>query len=244
MQSQKANFSTNYVFEYMCTRSQHVDVVVIISEILKEVLPFEVVTFLKDMLNAKEIAQNEKDAITQNLIKVYQIHQGDDIQSVTIRQHASHYLTNLKTPHAIQFLEQIYYQEPNKWVQRGIMVGLALYCDRIDILEEYIKLIRNDSEVASINLGYHLVYYGDQAQECGYYDQKEERCDGTLRSLFRHIHNERHKNSWPLDILTLADLLETRGITILAQEYWKQSDIFQRENEHLAKILQGADLWK
>ena len=251
-------YVAKYIFEYMCTRAQQSDVVAIISEILKEVLPFEVVTFLKDMLNAKEIAQNEKDAIIQNLIKVYQIHQGDDIPSVTIRQHASHYLTNLKTPHAIQFLEQIYYQEQNKWVQRGRMVGLALYCNKMDILEEYIKLIRNDPEVASINLGYHLVYYGDQAQECGYYDQKGERCDGTLRSLFRHIHNERYKNSWPLDVLTLADLLETRGTIILAthkqelpflkkflaQENWKQSNIFQQEKEHLEKILQGADLWK
>jgi hypothetical protein len=66
---------------------------------------------------------------------------------------ASHYLTSLGTPRAIQFLEQTYNQEPNNWVQRGIMVGLALYCNKTDILEQYITMIRNDPEVASINLG-------------------------------------------------------------------------------------------
>jgi transcriptional regulator with XRE-family HTH domain len=251
-------YVARYIFEHMRTRGHNTDTDTIISEILQEVLPFEVVTFLKEMLNSKEIVQNEKDLIVHNLIMVYQMHQGDDFRLVTIRQHASHYLTSLGTPKAIQFLEQTYNQEPNKWVQRGIMVGLALYCNKTNILEQYITMIRNDPEVASINLGYHLVYYGDQAQEYGYYDQRGERCDGTLRSLFRHLNNERHKNSWPLDLLTLSALLETRGIAILAshkqelpflkeflkQEHREQNSTFQQEKEHLEKIIQGADLWR
>ena len=46
------------------------------------------------MLNSKETGQHEKDVVVHNLIKVYQMHQGDDLRPVTIRQHASHYLTN------------------------------------------------------------------------------------------------------------------------------------------------------
>ena len=225
-----------------------------IGQILQEVLPFEVVTFLKEMLNSKKVAQNEKDLIADNLIGVYQQHQGDNLRLVTIRQHASHYLTSLGTARALQFLEQAYSQEPNKWVQRGIMVGLALYCERADILEQYITMLRKDPEAASINLGYHLVYYGDQAQECGYYDQGGDQCDGTLRSLFRHLNPERHKNSWVLDVLTLSALLETRGATILAahqqqmpflkallgKEYWKQNQVIWQEKERLEKILDGV----
>lgn len=251
-------YVAKYIFERMRIRSQQTHSTTAIGEILQEVLPFEVVTFLKEMLNSTEIAQSERDLIANNLINVYQAHRGDDLRLVTIRQHASHYLASLGTPHAVQFLERVYQEEPNKWVQRGIMVGLALYCDRMDILEKYITMIRSDPEAASINLGYHLVYYGDQAQENGYYDQKGKRCDGTLRSLFRHLSIERHRNSWPLDILTLSMLLETRGIAILApykqevselieflkREQWEPNSVFQREKEHLEKILQGADLWK
>jgi hypothetical protein len=108
------------------------------------------------MLEAKDVPPSEKDVIVDNLLKVYQNLKEDDLRSVTIRQHASHYLTLLKTKQAIQFLEKAWMQEPNKWIQRGMMVGLALYCERPDILEQYIQIIRDDNEAASINLGYHL----------------------------------------------------------------------------------------
>ena len=133
------------------------------------------------------------------------------------------------------------------------MVGLALYCERPDILEQYIQIIRDDNEAASINLGYHLVYYGDQIPEAGYYDQGGERCDGTIRAIFRHLRNERHRNSWVLDIATLATLLEQRGISILSshnedvpflkeflnKNHMEYSDIFQQEQKRLAKIVGG-----
>lgn len=241
-------YVAKYIYERMASREQSLDA---IGHVLQEFLPFEVATFLKQMLEAKDIRPAEKDVIVDNLLRVYQHYSGDDLQSLTVRQHASHYLALVRTRRAIQFLEQAWKQEPNKWVQRGIMVGLALYAEKADVLEQYIKIIQNDAEAASINLGYHLVYYGDQAPESGYYDQGGSRCDGTLRAIFRHLKNERHKNSWILDIVTLSMLLEQRGRSILSpyeeeiaflEEFFKKdhrehSNLLQQEKERLAKTI-------
>jgi hypothetical protein len=251
-------YVARYIYNRLHNREQHADTVVAIGSVLQEVLPFEVVSFLKEMLDSKEVSPNEKSLLVTNLISVYRSNGGNDLRSATIRQQASHYLARLGTPRAIQFLEQQYEQEPNKWVQRGMMVGLALYCDKAGVLEQYIKLLREDPEAASINIGYHLVYYGDQAQELGYDDQGGERCDGTVRALFRRLSSERYKNGWALDILTLSTLLEQRGRELLAshaqqlpllrefltRDHQKLGETFRQEKEHLEKILQGAPLWR
>jgi hypothetical protein len=135
-----------------------------------------------------------------------------------------------------------------------MMVGLALLCQKSDILDRYIDLILNDPEVASINIGYHLVYYGDQAPEEGYYDRGGQRCEGTLRSIFRRLKSEHYRSGWALDLLTLRTLLEQRGVKILdTDEYYRpfltaflddnhqgQSSAFQREKQRLQEILEGA----
>lgn len=241
-------YVATYIYEQIASQERDIDA---IAQILQEFLPFEIATFLKQMLEAKDIAFAEKDLVVDNLLKVYQNRRGDDLQSVAIRQHASHYLALVKTKQAVQFLEQAWMQEPNKWVQRGMMVGLALYCERPDILEQYINIIRDDAETASINVGYHLVYYGDQIPEAGYYDQGGERCDGTLQAILRHLKSERHRNNWILDMVTLSALLEKRGISILfpykedipflkafLNKYHQEgSDLFQQEQKRLAKYI-------
>ncbi len=246
-------YVAKYIYERMRSREQHVDA---IGQVLQEFLPFEVGTFLKQMLEAKDVSFSEKDHLVDNLLEVYQHHGGEDLRAVTMRQHASHYLALLGTRRAIQFLEQTWEQEPNKWVRRGMMVGLALYCEKPYVLEQYVKIIRDDPEAASINVGYHLVYYGDQIPESGYYDQGGERCDGTIRAIFRHLRNERHRNSWILDIVTLSTLLEQRGAEalslhkeqlpllreFLSANHQGTSDLFQQEKQRLEMIVEGIAL--
>ncbi|MBV9691550.1 MAG: NACHT domain-containing protein [Ktedonobacteraceae bacterium] len=250
-------YVAKYIYNRLRIKEHSADATTNIGLVLQEVLPFEIVGFLKELLDSREIPLNEKGLIVENLIRVYQNNMEDELRAATIRQQASHYLACLGTARAIQFLEQNYEREANKWVQRGMMVGLALYCDKPNVLEQYIKMVREDPEAASINLGYHLVYYGDQAQELGYYDQGGERCDGTIKSLFRRLGNEKHKNGWTLDLLTLSSLLEQRGMVILdsykqqhsllreflAKDYQELDNTFQREKGHLRKILQGAIVW-
>jgi len=226
------------------------------AEALREFIPVEVATFLKDMLIARDLSEYEKRLITNILIETYQQHPGSDQESLLIRQHVAHYLARLGTQRAVQFLEQAYEREPNKWVLRSIMVGLALFCNKAEILDQYIDILHKDPEAASINIGYHLVYYGDQSLEEGYYDQGGKKCDGTVRAIFRHLRREKHKPAWALDLLTLRSLLETRGLAILEanseylpflrdflnEDHKGQSRTFHREKQLLEAALRRASL--
>lgn len=240
-----------YIFERLRSREQPADAA---AHVLGEFLSMEVGIFLKALLDAKACSGSERDHVVDVLITAYQQNSTDDQRSVTIRENASHYLAFLGTPKAIQFLEPVYTAEPDKWVQRGMMVGLALLCKRSDILDHYIDLILNDLEAASLNIGYHLVYYGDQPPEEGYYDRGGQRCEGTLRSIFRRLKSEYYRSGWALDLLTLRALLEQRGMAIfkadehyrpflaafLSSDHQEQSSVFQREKQRLQEILEGA----
>ncbi|GCE06119.1 NACHT domain-containing protein [Dictyobacter aurantiacus] len=245
-------YVARYIFELMRNRIQQGDEISKLEEALRELLPFEVVSFLKQMLGSKEITASEKNFISDHLMELYQENKSDNgLRSAIVRQQSSHYLARLGTPRAIQFLDENYVRETNKWVQRGMMVGLALYCGQLEVLDQYIQFIREDPEAASINLGYHLVYYGDQSQESGYYDAGEEKCSRTIKALLRRLSNKRYKNGWTLDILTLSALIESRGVDILIpychelaaclenveRESQNQSVMFEQEKERLNMLL-------
>lgn len=187
------------------------------SQVLQESTPSEVATFLEDMLNAKKLSDRDIEKIEKNLINAYKQNHSDDLRSLIIREHASYYLAHLKTNKAIQFLEQVLEEEQNKWVKRGIIMGLGISCGKIDLLDKYIDTLHNDPEAVSINVGYNLVYYGDQALEDGYIDKGGVKCDGTVRAIFRHLKSEKYKAIWVLDLFTLRVLLEdeSRGKSIL-----------------------------
>jgi hypothetical protein len=239
----------------LCKKEQGSDAIRAVEAVFQAFLPWDIGNFLKGILVSGEVTPSEKDVIVTLLMKVYQQHKQDDPRSITLRQHASHYMALLATKSARQFLEQAWHQETDKWVQRGMMVGLALYCDREDILEQYIKMIRTDPETASLNIGYYLVYYGDQPQEAGYHDQGGETCEGTIQAIFRRLQDDRYRKGWALDLLTLATLIEQRGIKVLSshqqhwdflwqfcqQDYQDLGDLFQEEKNHVYTILQGAN---
>jgi hypothetical protein len=187
-----------------------------IEGLLQENLPFDVATFLKEMLSSRTLSQKEKVLIGNALIQVYQRNRQEDQRSATIRQQACHYLTTLGTEQAIHALEEVLEREPDKWVQRGIMVGLAIHCERADMLESYIQILRTDPEAPAINLIYHLIYYGDHHQEVGYDLQGIDTCDKTVAAIFRHLGDDRCRNGWALDLFTLSTLLELQGISVLA----------------------------
>ncbi len=244
-------YVAKYIFECLRRKDQRVDLA---ARALQAFLPFEIVTFLKEMLAARTVSHRDRGNIVEMLIAAYQQSSASDGDSTNIRQHASYYLAFLGTQRAVSFLEQTYELEVNKWVQRGMMVGLALFCERADILERYITMIKTDAEAASINVGYHLVYYGDQPLEVGYYDQGGERCEGALASIFRRLKRERYKTEWVLDLVTLSSLLERRGFSILSshekdlhfledflqKDNHTHSQLLYQEKQHLAEVLQGV----
>lgn len=211
-----------------------------VIQVLQEFHSFEVSTFLKEMLTTEDFSEYDQSNVVDTLMLAYEYCNMDNYNSLTVRQNASHYLSFLGTPKAALFLERKYLQETNKWVQRGMMVGLALFCDRVDILERYIQFVRADSEAASINVGYHLVYYGDQALEEGYHDKGNTPCEGTITSIFRRLSNERYKNGWVLDLFTLRSLLQQRGIVILSssKDYLSLlKNFLQKNHEELGSLF-------
>jgi hypothetical protein len=91
------------------------------------------------------------------------------------------------------------------------------------MLDQYIQIVREDSEAASINIGYHLVYYGDMPQphaSTSYASYQVERCEKTVKALFRHLQDDRYRNGWSLDLLTLSTLIRMKGISILQASSW------------------------
>jgi len=245
-------YVASYVFRCMCERDLQT-----IEHVLQGSLPFDVATYLKKML--KECSLLEKATIATNLIAVYQRNRNQAQEPTTRRQQATYYLSNLRTEPAIRFLEQVCDEEPNKWVQRGIMLGLALYSGRAEMLERYIQIIRNDREAASINIRYHLIYYGDQVGDINSFDSSEQTIscpEKTVAALFRHLQNVRYKNGWALDVLTLSALLELQGLSILDTHFWykpflkafldqdHRDQILLQEKGRLKQFLEGALLGK
>lgn len=244
-------YVAKYVFERMRNKGQQIEALALV---LQEFLSAEVGIFLKAMLNAKEFFRRDKELVADALIAVYQQYSLNDHHSTSIRENASHYLAFLGTQRAIEFLEQAYEQEPNKWVQRGMMVSLALLCNRQDIIDRYIDIILRDPEAASINIGYHLAYYGDQPPEEGYHDNGGKRCNGTVRSIFRRLKSEHYCIGWVLDLLTLRMLLDKRGLTILdldeqylpfleeflSRDHQGQGTVFHQEKHQLQEIVKGV----
>lgn len=226
-------YIAKYVFDHL--RSKNLSTEKIIT-ILQEFIPVDIAAFLKAMLKSFDCYKYDSEIIVDNLIRVTNNSTGNDYRSTVARENASHFLAYLGTPKAIQFLEKSYLNEPNKWVQRGMMVGLALLCKKESMLDCYINMIYKDPEAALINLGYHLVYYGDQAAEEGYYDQGGAKCDGTLRAIFRHLNNERYQSGWALDLLTLRLLIKERGVSILdINEQYKEIITSFINREHLGR---------
>jgi energy-coupling factor transporter ATP-binding protein EcfA2 len=218
-------YAAMHVFDVLKTEPQAVE------ETLSEHLPVEIASFLKEMLKSGSLDSKNRVRVERNLEQAYtnNLWSGNSL----LREQASYYLACLESPHGIQFLEEIYSREPDKFVQRGILVGLAVLCRRPDIMDRYIRLLHEDPEADSINLGYHLMYYGDSLFEKDYLDKNNNKCDGTVRAILRHLRDEKYRCGWALDLLTLRRLIETRGSGIVTDQDRAQVLIFfDRQKNH------------
>jgi hypothetical protein len=159
---------------------------------------------------------------------------------------------------SIEFLKNSYESEPDKWVKRGMMVGLGIICGKEDIIEKYISMLYTDPEAASINIGYNLAYYGDQPLQEGYLDQGNKECEGMVRATFRHLRSKKYTAGWVLDLLTLRTLLQDkrRGLSILnanedyipflreflSNDYRDLGTAFHQEKQLLQDFLASASV--
>ena len=213
-----------------------------VEQVLGEHLPVEIAGFLKEMLKSDKLKPREMNLIGENLEKTY----SNNIQSTNIllREQACYYLASLGTPKSIKFLEKIYTNEPDKFVQRGILVGLSIQCKRQDIMDKYIRVLRQDHDADLINLGYHLIYYGDSPFENDYVDKGRPKCDGTIRAIVRHLRDVDYICGWVLDLFTLRRLIETRGKEILTGHdlLFVQNFLLENQNYQNTSFLQEKKL--
>jgi HEAT repeat protein len=200
-------FAAAHLFSALISRSESV------PEAFKTFISAEVAGFLKGML-VEGASEVEKHIAVKSLIGVYQSFQESKSErEILARQQATHYLGRLGTREAVKFLEKSLESEPDKWVHRGIILGLALFCEQPKQTSQYISELEKDEEAASINIGYHLAYYGDQEfREDGadYYDRGHPECKWTVRAILRHLQTLDYSASWPLDLFTLRLLLESK----------------------------------
>lgn len=184
---------------------------------LRKIVPSEVGNLLKKIARASSTPAHLKQRATRNLIQVYKNCTSELREDVVVRQQAGHLIGHFCTPEGANFIEENAAKDPNKWVQRGMLLGLALSCARQDVLEKYVALLENDPEAASINTGYYLIYYGDQDESEGILDAGGTNCTGTLKAIFRHIQqaNIHNLHNIVLDLWTLKSLIQSRGIEIL-----------------------------
>jgi serine/threonine protein kinase len=220
--------------------------------VFKKLIPPEVSIFVEDMLRPGRLTTRDRQSLSRRFIKAFQQSQGEDAASLNVRDHAIFYLATLRTDVGKRFLEAAYRGESDKVIQRSMMVGLGLFWGEQPVLDEYCHLIRSDAEAADVNMGYHLVYFGDQPQEEGYHDNRGRRCDCTVRALMDHLRDEKRFGIlWTLDLITLRNLLERRGADLvradesvaaflrsfLQRPHPGRNAMFQEERQRLSDLL-------
>lgn len=175
----------------------------------------EAVTKLREDLALIQAVENLQDA--------YRLTAGSDpgVELRPERRRIAHqqigfYLGTLATPSGDQaFLEKQLDCEPDPWVRRGIVVGLALG-GSTEPMTNYISRLREQRTAqvagaeneASINLGYHLSFFGDQHLRIAepYRDQELTTCDNTVAALLDILSSPTMATIHRLCLFTLVDL--------------------------------------
>ncbi len=175
----------------------------------------EAVTKLREDLALSQAVENLQDA--------YNLTAGSDplVELRPERRRIAHqqigfYLGTLATPSGDQaFLEKQLDCEPDLWVRRGIVVGLALggstkpmtnYINRLR--EQRTAQVAVSENEASINLGYHLSFFGDQHLRIAepYRDQELATSDNTVAALLDILSSPTMATIHRLCLFTLVDL--------------------------------------
>lgn len=196
-------------------------------ESFKSIIPIEISSFLKDKLcECKSSGDRDLSLISNNLMQAYIVSKKhpEMCEYELAREHACYYLARLGEDQYANFLENVYIDEPSLYVQRGILMGLILFYGRKNYLEKYAEILNSNDEASSINLGYHLIYYGDQLFEQDFHDSKNIKCDGTIQAIMRHLNSESHRLGWTIDLITLKTLMRDKdrdAVNIIQEKGYK-----------------------
>ncbi|MFC4013561.1 NACHT domain-containing protein [Nonomuraea purpurea] len=144
----------------------------------------------------------------------------DAARARVARQQLAYYLGNLRSARIVQFLRQTLLNEPDLWIQRGIILGLA-FGGTAQPLAEYVDRLRANRATGrnvaenDVNLGYTLTFFGDQPTDHFHpeVDQGLENCEGTIRRITYLVGTETDQECWRLDLFTLVELWQHRPVS-------------------------------
>jgi hypothetical protein len=228
---------------------------------LNSVISAEIAAFLKDKIynSSLEKKNSNNGKIERNLKNAYQkwkMENSNDYKNILVREQACHFLSRLNNKRSKEFLEKIFLEEQDQYVKRGIYIGLILFCHQKNYVEEYVKILTTGDEAkeaSSINVGYYLIYYGDQFFKNDFHDERGKKCDGTIQAIMRHLKSESHEPCWAIDLITLRTLLtdskrdahqimKDRNLinelkAFLTKQSKNEEKIFQNERKNLLDCL-------
>ncbi|MDA0633317.1 trypsin-like peptidase domain-containing protein [Nonomuraea sp. MCN248] len=180
----------------------------------------EVSEFVKEYLDRANVNSRILARVCDVCIDAYLANRADDARARVARQQLAYYLGNLRSARVVQFLEEALLNEPDLWIQRGIILGLA-FGGTARPLEEYVDRLRDNrvtgrnSAENDVNLGYTLTFFGDQPTDHLHpeVDQGLENCEGTIRRITYLVGTETDQECWRLDLLTLVELWRHRPVS-------------------------------
>jgi hypothetical protein len=135
-----------------------------------------------------------------------------------------YYLGNIESGSAQTFLMERMEREPDDWVKRGIVVGLA-FGGQDKPQKRYIAELRAErlsgaaTPMNNVNIGFHLSFFGDQPYDPEYPDRDMgfEECGKTVDRLVYQLGTNTNRPNWQIDLYTLLDL---RYRTASRGSYW------------------------
>lgn len=129
------------------------------------------------------------------------------------REQLGYYLAALSLPQVRSFFLSELHTEPDAWLRRGIVIGLAIGGDTA-LLDQYVDLLAAERDAGgdpvenSVNNGFNLTFFGDQPLDVLHPDRDQggPRCRKTITTLVYQLQTETDRGSWRLDLYSLLDL--------------------------------------
>lgn len=184
----------------------------------------EVSDFLKELLLRVQRQPRSRERIVANCITALEGLKGAPTQMRShrvriARQQLYYYLGNLRDDHAIDYVTARIDTERDRWVQRGMIIGLA-FGGVSAPLDDYVSALRRERETGTmppvlneVNWGFHLSFFGDQPLDSRRpdVDRRLPDCGKTVRRLLYQLGTVTDRANWRLNLYTLVDLARHRS---------------------------------
>jgi|GEM_PF-311242 len=180
-----------------------------VAEAFKRPLPDPVVFFFRDLLATSREQPDEAHVVFSNLLRLFRTAKKDSGPiGAAIRQHAGNFMPIVASTVEVNELLLELDKERDQFVRRGIIIGLAMHKNRLDLVEQYVRQLRHDRHARQVQLGYSRIYRGDQVYKGEWIDDGTPGCDHTIDGYVEHLESGRYPNLTGISLYMLRALIE------------------------------------